>query len=87
MGVGWRVGGLERRTEARKTKHGVTATHNLCTVAIPRRTLARGMTAEMFSSLFFFIFQISVNLKLDQAHNRQLDEQTSSTIISTQCPR
>lgn len=86
MGVGWRVGGLVQRTEARKTKHGVTATHNLCTVAIQRRTLARGMTAEMFSSLFF-IFQISVNLKLDQAHNRQLDEQTSSTIISTQCPR
>lgn len=37
--------------------------------------------------LCFFIFQISVNLKLDQAHNRQLDEQTSSTIVSTQCPR
>lgn len=59
MGVGWRVGGLEQRTEARKTKHGVTATHNLCTVAIQRRTLARGMTAGMFSSLFFFVFYFS----------------------------
>lgn len=59
MGVGWRVGGLEQRTEARKTKHGVPATHNVCTVAIQRRTLARGMTAEMFSSLFFFVFYFS----------------------------